>query len=172
MRNSLITWKYIDPLSDSAAMTAAQSEELICVLFTAHERGSTYVSTTSIIGWDAAKSKTKAATIPTMHVRTLCDRDDWDSNSSSCFARWAKCCASLDARQDSWVGGSESDGAGCSDWDPDWGARSEASCANWDTSCSSWDARWDSWAGGLESDGAGSDWDSDWGARSEASCVS
>jgi len=109
-----------------------------------------YVSTTNIVGWDTAKSKIKAATIPTLHFRALCVRDDWDSISASLDTRWVTSCASWDARRDSW--------AGCSDWDPDGVLRSEASCL---TSSASWD----NWAGGSESDGPGC-------SRSEASCAS
>ena len=73
--NNSITRKYVDLLSDSAAV-CAQSEEFICVPFVVHERGSLYASTVSIVVRDTAVSaaKTKAATIITLHLRALCDR--------------------------------------------------------------------------------------------------
>ena len=83
MRNSSITWKYTDLLSNSVAFSAAQSEELICV---SHVRGSTYVCTSSRVVCVTAKSKTTAATIPTLHFMGPCDWRHWDSRS--CFRFW------------------------------------------------------------------------------------
>ena len=60
IHNNSITWKYTDLLSNSVALSAAQSEEFICV---SHEWGSTYVCASSRVVWVTAKSKTTAATI-------------------------------------------------------------------------------------------------------------